>query len=209
MGLKVRSLARLPQDVDRSYFVYLLDYGWDEPLSRALYKNFDRMARFASDNDAVVITGFDGEEFSNEVFSYHHVNGSSTENILPAILITTIHPHKFKEMNQSSSYGGGWRFRHDSEVQHDRMILIPLKDVCKSETDVTDIIDKIVRDIRNKKKISDFSVGRIMIAGQDHALADALILQPNFAGIGIDLKILGSFFSNGAKNLRKLLGKRD
>ena len=40
MGLRIHSLAELPPEAIRGYFVYLLDYGWEEPLGRALRDNF-------------------------------------------------------------------------------------------------------------------------------------------------------------------------
>jgi hypothetical protein len=57
MGLTVHSLGELPAGVDRKYFVYLLDYGWEEPLADSLYRNFPRMADIASRHDAVVVRG--------------------------------------------------------------------------------------------------------------------------------------------------------
>lgn len=36
MGLKVHSLQNVPQTENRDFFIYLLDYGWHEPLSRTL-----------------------------------------------------------------------------------------------------------------------------------------------------------------------------
>ena len=34
MGLMIHSLGEIPADVQRGYYVYLLDYGWDEPLAK-------------------------------------------------------------------------------------------------------------------------------------------------------------------------------
>jgi len=35
MGLHIHSLGQLPATVERAYYVYLLDYGWHEPLGAA------------------------------------------------------------------------------------------------------------------------------------------------------------------------------
>ena len=59
----------LPDEAIRRYYVYLLDYGWEEPLGRALRDNFDIMANLASRSDAVVLLGLRGSEFNDEVFS--------------------------------------------------------------------------------------------------------------------------------------------
>ncbi|WP_221411237.1 hypothetical protein [Epilithonimonas xixisoli] len=55
MGLYISSLQHIPENANRNYFIYLLDYGWNEPLIEALEKNYDRMAQFAAENNAVVI----------------------------------------------------------------------------------------------------------------------------------------------------------
>ena len=44
MGLKVHSLEGFPEDKTRDYYVYLLDYGWKEPLGKSLRENFDHAA---------------------------------------------------------------------------------------------------------------------------------------------------------------------
>ena len=36
MGLYVHSLGEIPNGAERAYYVYLLDYGWEEPLGSAV-----------------------------------------------------------------------------------------------------------------------------------------------------------------------------
>lgn len=186
MGLMIHSLGELPTDTERGYYVYLLDYGWDEPLGEVLHKNFEKMASLASSNNAVVLRGVVGSHFEDEVLSWHHINGQSGDEILPAVLITTRNPYQFRE-----SYG---RRREEGPYPPDRMLLIPLRKACKSSTDVAFLIEKIFRDIREKKSLADFEVGKELSKGKADALVDALILQPNFSGIGIDFNYLIDFF---------------
>lgn len=87
MGLYIHSLAELPVEAMRSYYVYLLDYGWEESLGDAVRKNIPKMADLASKSDAVVIYGPRGLHFEDEVLSWHNVNGERGEDILPAILL--------------------------------------------------------------------------------------------------------------------------
>ena len=193
MGLKIHSLGRVSSDIDRSYFIYLLDYGWDEPLSRGLRRNFDKMASLASRHDAIVIAGFDGEEFTNEVFSYHRINGQPGEEILPAILITTCHPHRFAEQNEFPRRSR----RFHQALFDDRMVLIPLRGLCKTESDVTDVIERLFQDVRERKSLPSFESHRQIARGNRDALVDAVILQPNVAGVGVDLKAIGNFLLSG------------
>ena len=59
------------------YFIYLLDYGWNEALSNALKNNFGRMATLASEqkNAVVIMRTKQGVHFSDEVLSWHSING--------------------------------------------------------------------------------------------------------------------------------------
>jgi hypothetical protein len=89
MGLYVHSLGEIPTGAERAYYVYLLDYGWEEALGNAVRANLPRMADMASRSKAVVIHGPRGVHFEDEVLSWHRVNGQDAKNILPAILITS------------------------------------------------------------------------------------------------------------------------
>ncbi len=94
MGLYVHTLSRLPTELERDYYVYVLDYGWDEPLGESLRANFRRMADLAARNKAVVVAGTDPMKFADEVlslhvddpqFSWNKVNGEDGEGVLPAV----------------------------------------------------------------------------------------------------------------------------
>ena len=180
MGLYVHSLDNIPESARRGYFIYLLDYGWDEPLGEALMKNYPKMAAVSSENNAVVIKGTSAH-FQDEVFSWHHINGEDAENIFPAILITNRHPIKFRDFSFDDEHSG--------DIEEDlKLILIPLRKCCKDTTDVITLIHKIFSDIQQQKDLDDFKVRREMKKGIGRALADALILEPNFAGIGFNFK---------------------
>jgi hypothetical protein len=81
MGLYVHSVARLPEGLDQDYFVYILDYGWDEPLGDVVRANFTNMADLAARNRAVVIAGTDRRAFSEEIFLciFRVINSPGTE----------------------------------------------------------------------------------------------------------------------------------
>ncbi len=181
MGLVVRSLDDLPETSDREYYVYLLDYGWDEPLDKALKDNFDKIATSISAHKGVVIRrSVEGVHFSDEVLSWHSINGENVEkqNLLPAILITNRHPRIFKEL---ASNDGNGRSKEHTDIG---LVLIPLKKFCKTTTDVVNALIKITDDIRNKKDLKDFKVAKELKPGIGNAIVKGVILEPNFAGIG-------------------------
>jgi hypothetical protein len=185
MGLMIHSLGELPANAKRSYYVYLLDFGWHEPLGQALEQNFGQMADSASKSDAVVIKGTPGSHFADEVLSWHGVNGIPAAEILPAILITSRHPDTFRR--QGSDHD---RYSHP-------LVLIPLRESCSSTSDVAALIGRIFRDIQEGTELSEFAVAKEQQRRRDGTLADALILKPACKGVGVDLK-----------ELKKFLGKR-
>lgn len=187
MGLYVHNLGNLPADESRKYFVYVLDYGWHESLSKALQENFTNMARRAAKSKAVVIAGLEPIHFENEVFSYHGISGENGKNVLPAIMVTTLHPTYFKENNRL------WRER---QVINDKLLIVPLKKCCKTTDDVVNLIHRIFNDIEENKKLIEFSIQKEIKKDKGfRSFVDALIIQPNINGVGIDLK---KFF--GLKN---------
>ena len=179
MGLHVHNLGNLPVESGRYYFIYMLDYGWHEPLSEAIRSNFTNMARLASKTQSVVIAGVEPVHFENEVFSWHGIVGEPGDEILPALMITTMHPKYFRDN------GGRWR---ESKEIEDKLLLIPLKKCCKTTSDVVSLINRVFSDIAEKKVLSEFSVAKEIRKGRIRAMADAFILQPNIHGIGVDLR---------------------
>lgn len=194
MGLYVHSLSRLPLGMERDYYLYVLDYGWDEPLGEALHANFRRMADLAAKNKAVVIAGTDSRAFADEILSVHvddpqfswgNINGESGDEVLPALMISTIHPQKFR------SEVPGYRLPPVGQgVADERLILIPLRGVCKDPTEVVALIERIFRDIAAKKSLTDFAVAKQITAGKGGAYSDAFVLKPALWGVGVDLKEL-------------------
>ena len=193
MGLIVHSLENIPKSARRDYFLYLLDYGWHEPISQALRDNFDNMAQIASKSKAVIIKGTRLRDFENEVLSWHHINKEDADNLLPALLITNAHPTYFLENNHDFS-GRKNILRVDNEYESMKMILIPFKRSCKSTSEVISLIEKIFHDISKEKGLADFQIAREMKKGLGHALVDAVILEPNISGLGFSFKKIIDYF---------------
>ncbi|KAA6341233.1 hypothetical protein EZS27_010948 [termite gut metagenome] len=194
MGLMVYSLSNIPCSANRDYFIYLLDYGWDEPIAKALRENFDKMATIAASNKAVVIKGTELSHFENEVFSWHSINNENSEGLLPALLITNTHPQYFMENNQSFS-GRKNILRVNNEYDSMKLILIPFKKFCDTATDVIALINKVFQDITNQKDLSDFQIAKEMKKGVKGSIVDSIILEPNISGIGIKLDFIKKYFN--------------
>ena len=187
MGLHIHSLLEIPAEAKRNYYIYLLDYGWEEPLGEALFSNFQRMAELASKNNAVVIRRTrDRIHFHDDVFSWHNLNGEDTKDLLPGILITNRNPHDFKE-----SFGDHNNGNTDTDF---KIIVFPLRKYCKTTTDVANYIDKIFTDILERKDLSDFKVLKEMKKGFGRALVDGLLLEPNIAGVGYNFNEIINYF---------------
>ena len=188
MGLMVHSLDNIPENAKRDYFIYLLDYGWNEPIGDTLRNGFDKMAHESAINKAVIIKGTVGAHFHNEVFSWHQINGMSGDDMLPALLISNMHPSYFRDHAHGDEWGK--ELLNQSETDGMKLILIPFRKFCRTSTEVVELIQRVFSDIKDQKDISDFAIAKEMKKGKSKAVVDALILEPNFAGVGIDLKKL-------------------
>lgn len=178
MGLVVKSLWNVPH-TDRKYFIYLLQCGWGTELDAALMKLFPRMAQEASDSDSVVIASSGATHFENDVFSWHRINGEEASELLPAILLTTVHPKRFR--NERDPF---WHTRKPE----DHMVLISLKEFASSPDKVTDLIRGLFSDIQHRRELSDFEVFKTISRHRSRAFMDSIILRPALGGCGIDIK---------------------
>jgi hypothetical protein len=200
MGLYVQSLESLPSNQHRNYYVYLLDYGWSEPLGETLIKNFDRMAEMAEKSNAVVIHSGNRVHFADQVLSWHNVNGEDAEEMLPAILITNRNPHHFR---QTYAEMGNWEIENDL-----KLVLIPLNKFCRNTTEVAALIERLFNDIKAGKELSDFRIGKKISKGRN-AKADALVLEPAQKGTNITLPEIIDFIKGiaGGSKPRSVLAK--
>lgn len=190
MGLKIHSLAEIPESVSKSYYLYILDYyNWDEPIGNTLRNSFDKIAEFATKNNSVVIQGISESHFYTELMSWESINGIDPKELLPALMITTIHPKYFLDRDNKQVKG--------EKIPEDNLIFLEIGKICKSPQDVIKLLEKIFKDIQEKKEIKDFIVKKELKSGVGKILNDTLILEPNFAGIGVNIN-----------NLFRFLGKK-
>lgn len=189
MGLKIHSLAEIPESVTKSYYLYILDYyNWDEPIGNTLRENFDKIAEFASTNDSVVIQGIAGSHFYSEFMSWEAINGIAPEELLPALMITSLHPKYFID--------GDNKIQRGRAIPKDKLIFLKIRDICKTPQDVLRLLEKIFQDIRDKKEIQNFRVQQELKGGIGKILNDTIILEPNIGGIGISLNNLFRFLAS-------------
>lgn len=187
MGLHIKSLKRVPLNAEKDYYIYLLDYGWKEPLIDVLYKNFEKLSDLAEESDSVIVKGPRNSHFSDEVFAWHKINGEDAENLLPAILITNRHPARFKDMDTSTHIIMEIKNISDRHIENTttptiennlKIILIPLKKFCSDSNEVLNLIKNLFEDITRHNDLSDFRIAHRVLKG-GNAKADAIILEPN------------------------------
>lgn len=189
MGLKIHSIAEIPENASRSYYLYILDYyNWDEPIGNTLRNSFDKIAEFASRNDSVVIQGIGESHFYSELLSWESINGVDPKDLLPALLITTIHPKYFLDRNNKKTL-------HEKSPK-DSLIFIEIRKVCESPQDVIKLLENIFKDIQEKKELKNFKVKKKLKSGVGKFLNNALILEPNIAGVGVNINNIYKFLSS-------------
>lgn len=196
MGLMVYSLENVPLSENRNIFIYLLDYGWNEPISQALRDNFDKMAQIAAKNKAVIIKGTEIGHFDNEVMSWHQINNQDADDLLPALLITNQHPMNFRNFEIGRKYTGKKNLLRIKENNKDpKLIFVPFRRFCKTTNDVINLIHKIFSDIQEQKDLSEFKIAKEMKKGIGKAIFDSIILEPNFSGVGFSINKLKEFIT--------------
>jgi len=176
---------------DRTLYLYLLDYGWPSgDFERLFRENFGHLSHRASETGAVVIMSGQGVHFANEVLSWHHVCGHDSAELLPALLLTHAHP---------SYFAGDDRFEDIADLGE--IALIPLRSACTTPQDFLSIVGSVFEDLEKGLKLRSFRAEKfdVLAAPRDSwiretgaRVGDAVLLQPNFAGLGIDIKKLFS-----------------
>ena len=188
MGLKINSIAEFPESVNRSYYLYILDYyNWDEPIGNTLRNSFDKIAEFATKNDSIVIQGIQESHFNNELLSWKSINGIEPSELLPALMITSLHPKYFLERDNKE-------FQNET-LPDDKLIFLEIGKICKTPQDVVKLIEKVLSDIKDKKDIADFKVKKELKKGIGNILNDTIIFEPNIAGVGINFNKIISYFT--------------
>lgn len=190
MGLCVSTMRELPTG-DRSLYIYLLDYGWPTgPYERIFRDNFGALSRRASDTGSVVVMSDRGVDFANEVLSWHSILGFDAAELLPAILITRTHPKYFESERA---------LPNDAHEQFRDLALIPLKRACTTPDDFLQVVSSVFVDLESGLTLKNFRVVEFdtltekrapEAAGLLKRVGRAVILQPNVAGLGVDLKKL-------------------
>lgn len=191
MGLKIHSLEGLPDDHKRDYYIYLLDYGWNEPLGNALRNNFDRFATLASKqkNSVLLMRTEDGVEFNDDVLSWHGINGNNDPSLLPAVLITNRHPAEFKDRAK--------RYIQKYDLDNLKLILIPLKRHCNTTGEVIQLVQSIFQQIAEGKDLDHFRITERKKAGEGEALVDSIILEPTLKDVAIKLNDIAQYLKSG------------
>lgn len=134
------------------------------------------MADLAAKNDAVVIAVSDPRAFAEEIisvhvedpqFSFRSVNGEDGDAVLPALMISTIHPRKFKET------APGYGFANIAPgIADDKLILVPLRGVCKDSTEVVSLIERIFKDVAAKRPLTEFQIAKRINAEKPRSSLD-------------------------------------
>ena len=115
-------------------------------------------------------------------------NGIDPLELLPALMITTLHPKYFIDGDNERIKG--------MDIPKDKFIFLEIRKICQHPQDVVVLLEKIFQDIREKKAIQDFRVKKELKGGVGKILNDTLILEPNVGGIGINLNTLFKFFKD-------------
>ncbi|CAN7237720.1 hypothetical protein [Caulobacter sp. LjRoot300] len=187
MGLYISHMETVSIKMDRSLYIYLLDYGWPGGEWEQLFKrHFMHMADRATQTGAVVVGSMNGIHFGNEVLSWHKVGDLNADDVLPGLLVTTTHPNYFRESTRDDA---------PAEPGLGDLLVIPLKPFCKDETDFLRAIEGIFSDLKGGLELKNFQIAkhdprrhRALEVGKK--IVNAIEAKPGAFGFSIDLKAL-------------------
>jgi hypothetical protein len=97
MGYKLSSLVHLPFDDSVDMYVFSVgDRLWEGGLGEVVHKNFDGIAR-AIGPKAIIVAGLEQEFHGEVVKRYLGRNHHDLKNMMPALLITDMHPDRLTD----------------------------------------------------------------------------------------------------------------
>lgn len=166
--------------MDKDWFIYLLEYGDKDPFTQALRACFDEMADWASQGNSVVIKGTNPVHFNDEVLSWHNIGGLRGEDILPAIMVSTINPHVFNEYEDRTPV---------KYKPSDKLIIISLRDLATNGDQVYSSVKKIMSELKSAENLTGLSIIKTENSFREK-FVNAFQLKPSFFGVGIDIKQL-------------------
>ena len=178
----------------------MLDYRWPEGECEQIFKeHYHSISKRASDTRSIVIASHRGVHFANEILSFHRVFDLVADEVSPAILISKTHPSYFVE-----TYGPEEHPISDPAADalcRNNVVLIPLKTACSTPSDFASVVESIFADLSGGVELRNFRVSKHDRhhnkpddESQSHGILSrigrAIVLEPNIAGIGINLKEL-------------------
>jgi len=180
MGLHIHTLSKIPDYMDKDWFIYLLEYGPRDPFTAAMNACFDEMAEWSSTGNAVTVKGTTPVHFNDEVLSWHNIGGLDGEDVLPALLISTINPHVFND------FCGPGREKYKP---NDKLVVIPLRKIADNSDQVYAVVRRVLKELQQGTNLSSLEA---TVAGRGYRqrVVDAVELKPSVAGASIDLKKL-------------------
>jgi hypothetical protein len=179
MGLILETLADVDPELDRAYWIYLLNYGLESEIASAIKANFWEIAERTSQSRSAIVAGT-SRHFDSEVLRWDHVFGLDGKQHLPALLIARRNPHELAIL------------RKGEYTPEDEFLLIPLRSLASTGDEALAVLNSVLSDVEAAKPLSEFAINSRMKPHPEAHAAPVLVLQPNFMGLGLNLNELGS-----------------
>jgi hypothetical protein len=169
MGYHLSSLATLPIQDDIDLYFFVVGEGLASAEGDELQRNFLNIARQIGKN-AVIAQGLDENLWSKELMTkYFGVGAMDFFHLLPAILVTDAHP--------------------DDLTADSLRIVVPLRAAKQKYGDLPSFFRAMIMFARreNPDFIKAISENRNTLADVVGKANEILLLEPNVAGVGVNL----------------------
>jgi hypothetical protein len=147
MGFIATDLATVPALPHYSWYLFLLEDRWHDPLREQLEKNFMKLAEDVGPN-ALVVRGAHPEQFYSQVFYEYALQDrmKKQERILPALLVTDTPPGEI---------------RKDEELaKKAKIMLFPLSKLTDRAVELTTFLQMLCETLRSSEAIEALNATR-------------------------------------------------
>ena len=168
MGYLARSIARIP-NAGFSWYIVLLEDGWEDDLRRELGRNFENLAREIGE-DALVVRGIDRAPFSMEILRAYGIRRLAA---FPALLVSDVSPSAI--------------LAHPELIPSASSVVLPLQSVSRQTGSLANFLRDLTETLHDDQAIKALRDSDRTEIHRRWGWLKRLELKPNFCGFGLNL----------------------
>jgi len=192
MGLHVTSVAEIASKTEGlrgvDYFVYFLNYYQisDDVVDAFIQEIPALEGHFSKLGNAVLVTSIRNRDFYSDVLSWHNIVGLDAEKVCPCLLICTLAPSEFNQIETKQKSDDGER----------PWVILELKKYGNTPEDLRELLKKVVSAISRGKGLTEFEESDVFLYENRPIITG----KPKLYGVEFDI---GSVFQKVKNKISK------